>query len=103
MERGKQSRCKILASNSFGRIKVFGGYVTSGFRREVGEDCTLLGCYSPSGGNLLSSFRDKLSVPLSGSKNPPKKSVTQILCIGAPDGRVRAVVSVVRCQLQLTA
>ena len=57
----------------------------SGFRREVAENCTLLGCYSPSGGNLLSSFRDELSVPFSGSKNPKRKSVAQILCTGSPD------------------
>jgi len=31
--------------------------------------------------------------PFTGSKNPKRKSVAQIFCIGAPDGRVRAVVS----------
>ena len=65
----------------------------SDFRREVAENCSLLGCYSPSGGNLLSSFRDKLSVPFSGSKKPKRKSVAQIFGTGAPDGRMWAVVS----------
>jgi len=44
--------------------------VTSGFRREVYENCLLLGYYAASGGNSFSSFRDNLSVPYSRLKNP---------------------------------
>jgi len=33
----------------------------SGFRREVSENCTLLGSYAASSGNLLPTFRDNLS------------------------------------------
>ena len=40
----------------------------SDFRREVGEDCTLLGCYAASSVNFLQTFRDSLSVPSSGGK-----------------------------------
>ena len=39
----------------------------SGFRREVAENCALLGYYAASGGNSLPPFRDNLSVPSSGS------------------------------------
>jgi len=34
--------------------------VISRFRREVGENLALLGCYAASGGNILRTFRDKL-------------------------------------------
>jgi hypothetical protein len=44
----------------------------SGFRREVAEDCALLGCYVASSGNFLPTFRDNLSVPSSGFKEPFK-------------------------------
>jgi len=37
------------------------------------ENYTLLGYYAESSGNLLPTFRDKLSVPSSGLKNPKKK------------------------------
>jgi hypothetical protein len=43
--------------------------VISGFRREVDENCALLGHYSPSSGNFLPTFRDNISVPSSGVKN----------------------------------
>jgi hypothetical protein len=42
--------------------------VISGFRREVGENCALLGYYAPCGGNFLPTFRDNLSVSSSGFK-----------------------------------
>jgi hypothetical protein len=35
------------------------------FRREVAENCALLGCYAESGGNFLPTFRDSLPVPSS--------------------------------------
>jgi hypothetical protein len=37
----------------------------AGFRREVGKNCALLGCYAASSGNSLLTFRDNLSVPKS--------------------------------------
>jgi hypothetical protein len=37
----------------------------SGFRREVHENCALLGYYTGSSGNFLLTFRDNLSVPSS--------------------------------------
>jgi len=44
--------------------------VFSGFHREVDEKRALLGYYAASGGNSLPTFRDNLSVPSSGVKNP---------------------------------
>jgi len=43
--------------------------VISGFRRQVDENCALLGYYEASGGNFLPMFRDNLSAPSSGVKN----------------------------------
>jgi len=37
--------------------------VISGFRREIAENCALLGYYAASSDNLLPTFRDNLSVP----------------------------------------
>jgi hypothetical protein len=45
----------------------------SGFRREVDENCTLLGCYAASSGNFFPTFRDNLSAPSWGFKNKNKK------------------------------
>ena len=45
------------------------GKVTSGFRREVDENCALLGCYAASSGNSLPTFRDNMSVPSSRVKD----------------------------------
>jgi hypothetical protein len=42
--------------------------VISGFRREVGENCALLGYYAASGANFLPTFRDNLSGSSSGFK-----------------------------------
>ena len=44
--------------------------VFSGFRREVDENCALLGYYIASTGNFLPTFRDNVLVPSSGVKNP---------------------------------
>ena len=41
----------------------------SDFRREVHENCALLGHYASSNGNFLPTFRDNLSVPLSSVEN----------------------------------
>jgi len=40
-------------------------YEISGFRREVEENCTFLGCYTAFSGNLVQTFRENLSVPTS--------------------------------------
>jgi len=39
--------------------------VTSDFRRDVDEDCTLLGYYATNSGISLPTFRDNLSIPFS--------------------------------------
>jgi hypothetical protein len=44
----------------------FGLHVISGFRREVAENCALLGPYAASSGNSSPTFQDNLSVPSSG-------------------------------------
>jgi len=41
-----------------------------GFSREVDENFSLLGYYAASSGNSLPTFRNNLSVPYSGVKNP---------------------------------
>jgi len=43
-------------------------------RNTLHENSALLGCYSASSGNLLPTFRDKLSVPSSEVKNPNKRA-----------------------------
>jgi hypothetical protein len=40
----------------------------SGFRREVDENCALLGYYAARSGNFLPTFLDNQSVPSSGVK-----------------------------------
>jgi hypothetical protein len=45
------------------------GKATSNFRREVDENCALLGYYAASSGNFLPTFRDNLSVPFSSVKD----------------------------------
>ena len=42
----------------------------SRFLREIDWNSALLGYYAASGGNLLPTFRDNISVPSSGVKNP---------------------------------
>jgi hypothetical protein len=49
--------------------------VTSGFRRELGKTCALLGCYTASSGDFLPTFRDNLSVQSSGVKIQKKSCV----------------------------
>ena len=43
--------------------------VITGFRREMDENCTLLGYYAESSGNFLPTFRGNQSVPSSEVKN----------------------------------
>jgi hypothetical protein len=52
----------------------------SGFRREVDENCSLLGYYAQSNGNFYPTFMDNLSVPSSTLKMGP---------IGCPEKSVR--------------
>jgi len=57
--------------------------VISRFRREVDENCALLGCYAASSGNSIPTFRDNLSVPSSRvqeSKKNVKKNMGPISC-----------------------
>ena len=42
----------------------------SGFRREVDENCALVGYYAAGSGSFLPTFRDNLSGPSSGFQNP---------------------------------
>jgi hypothetical protein len=55
-------------SQFYEKVELF--YVISGFRREVDENYTLLRYYAASSGNFLPTFRDHISVPSSGGKNP---------------------------------
>jgi hypothetical protein len=52
------------------RTKVI--FFISGFHLAVDENCALRGRYAASRGNFLPTFRDNLSVPSSGVKNPLK-------------------------------
>ena len=47
----------------------------SGFRREGGDNCSLLGYYAASSGNFLATFRENLSVPSPRVKKPKMKAV----------------------------
>jgi hypothetical protein len=47
-----------------GHIK-FRIFVISGFRRDVHDICTLLGCYAASSVSSVPTFRDKVLVPSS--------------------------------------
>jgi hypothetical protein len=44
-------------------------YVISGFRREVVENCTLMGYYAASSDNFLPTIRENLSGPSLGAKD----------------------------------
>ena len=45
-------------------------FVVSGFRRELYENCAPLRRFAESSDNSVPTFRDNLSVPSSGVKNP---------------------------------
>jgi len=51
----------------------------SGFRHEADENCVLLGYYTASSSNCLTTYQDNLSVPSSRVKNP----------IGSPETLIR--------------
>jgi hypothetical protein len=44
------------------------------FRREVDENCALLGCHAASSGNFLPTFRDKLIGPIWRGQESKKRS-----------------------------
>jgi hypothetical protein len=44
--------------------------VISGFRDEADENCAVLEHYVASSDDFLSTFRDNISIPPSGVKNP---------------------------------
>jgi hypothetical protein len=50
--------------------------VISGFRRDVDENCALLGYDAASSGNTLPTFRDNISVPSSRVKKTNKNFLT---------------------------
>jgi hypothetical protein len=50
-------------------VQLIIGYEISGFRREVDENCVLLGYYAASSGDSLPTFRDNLSVPVHRTGN----------------------------------
>jgi hypothetical protein len=58
-----------LVTSTYQRLSTVFTSVISGFRREVDENCALLGCYTVSRGKFLPTFRDYLSVPYSRAKN----------------------------------
>jgi len=45
------------------------------FRREVDENCALLGYYAASSGNTLPRNRDNVSVPKLGTMGCPEMSI----------------------------
>jgi hypothetical protein len=55
-----QTSCLAINKTS---ENVFIDYVISGFRREVDENCAILGYYAARSGNFSQTFRDNLSVP----------------------------------------
>jgi hypothetical protein len=61
--------------------------VFSGLRREVDENCVLLGYYAAGGGNSVPTIGDNQSVPSSGAKKQKKKN--RLLKIGCPETSVR--------------
>jgi hypothetical protein len=52
---------------------VTGLIMMSGFRRDVDENCTLLGYYATSYDNCIPTFRDNVSVRSSRVKSPRRK------------------------------
>ena len=61
---------RLADSDTIANTEISRKCVISGFHREVPENCPLLGYYAESSGNLLPTFRDKLSVPSSAFKIP---------------------------------
>jgi hypothetical protein len=49
--------------------------MVSGFRREVDDNCALLGYYAASSGNFLPTFRNNLSFPVFKGQKPKTSRV----------------------------
>ena len=64
----------VQCTGRLGRLLISVGkksaIVISGLRREVKENCVLLGYYAAGGGNSVPTIRDNQSVPSSGAKKP---------------------------------
>jgi hypothetical protein len=73
---GDNIKIKFVSNLQFGSIcvtfkdKLLIPCVVEGFRREVDENCALLGYYAADIVNSLPIFRDNLSLPSSSVKNP---------------------------------
>ena len=63
--------------------------VISGFRREVNENCALLGCYAASSGNSLATFRSNISVKSSRVKILQISWSLHMVPKGCPETSVR--------------
>jgi hypothetical protein len=61
--------------------------VISGCRREVDENCAVLGDYAASSDDFLPTFRNKLSVPSSGSRT--KQRPVKMGAMGCHETSVR--------------
>jgi hypothetical protein len=62
--------------------------VILGFRREVDENCVLLGYYAAGGGNSVPTIRNYLSVPYSGFKKQKKYRLLKVGLIRCPETSV---------------
>jgi len=67
--------------------------VFAGLRREVAENCALLGDCAASSGNFLPTFWDSLSFPSSEFKNP-NKEITTTRCVMTQKSAVRSLLAV---------
>jgi hypothetical protein len=59
--------------------------VISGFRREVDENCDLLGYYAASIANFLPMFRDNISIPSSDVKKLHYSLPKKMGPVGCPE------------------
>ena len=63
--------------------------VISDFHREIDENWAILGYYAASGGIVLPTFRDNISVPSSGVRNPKNSWPLKMEPIVCPETSVR--------------
>ena len=69
------SHCSAVYDTSFDtlmKVTTLIICVIPGFRRQVVDNCTLLGYSAVSSGNFLPTFRDNMSVPSSRVKSPKR-------------------------------
>jgi len=64
------------------------GYLISGLRREVDENCAILGYYTASSGNSSPMFRDNISATSSTVKNTNDSWPLNMVPIGCPETSV---------------